>query len=160
MIQPHIFQQVGFTIKLALTAITGENHYDAVSNKNKDAYVCVMHSTDVTKAGIDVVTVLSPKDKAPFECASTSPAQCCIQPSMTPLSQPSNENDIFTSAKEENIIPTPMKVIETAKTKTCLHAITVEHGHFHGKAWETISCAVETYGRLGPNFSSRNTVQI
>ena len=78
MIQSHIFQQVGFTIKLALTAITGENHYDAVSNKNKDAYVCVMHSTDVTKTGLDVVTVLSPKDKDPFECASTSPAQCCI----------------------------------------------------------------------------------
>ncbi len=61
IIQPDISQPVGIGIKLALTSITGENHYDAVSNKNKDAYVCVMQPTDVTKAGLDVFTVLSPR---------------------------------------------------------------------------------------------------
>lgn len=110
MIQPDIVQPVGTGIKLALTSIPGENHYDAVSNKNKDAYVCVMQQTDVTKAGLDVFTVLSPKQKATFT------VQNDIQPASTqPLEEPSNEKSL-TPTKDENSldcnnnIPTPMKV--------------------------------------------------
>ena len=82
--------QIGIDI-----SITSENHYDAVSNKNKDAYICVMQPTDVNKAGLDVFTVLSPRQKVSrFECALTSPVQSGIQQTTPQQSEePSRENN-------------------------------------------------------------------
>ena len=96
IIQPDIVQPVRTAIKLALTFIPGENHYDAVSNQNNDAYVCIMQQTNVTKAGLDVFTVLTPKRKATFT------VQNDIYPaSAQPLEKPLNEKSL-TPTKDAN----------------------------------------------------------
>ena len=94
--QPDIVQPVRTAIKLALTFIPGENHYDAVSNQNNDAYVCITQQTNVTKAGLDVFTVLTPKRKATFTVQNN------IYPaSAQPLEKPLNEKSL-TPTKDEN----------------------------------------------------------